>query len=198
MIRAGIVGAAGYVGSNLVRLVSEHPQLVLDFVGSSTHSGKRVSDVYAFVQNTELSFSRFDPLDPPNVDVLFMAMPHATSHVWMHHIMEKTDSAVFDLSADFRLNSSDSFEQYYSVPHENPELLDQFSFGIPELFRSDIQAKPHCALAGCFATAMILGLYPLRDQSFIDTIVIDGKTGMSGAGKKVVPTSLYCEVNEAV
>ena len=198
MIRAGIVGAAGYVGSNLVRLVSEHPMLDLEFVGSSTHAGKWVSDIYAFVQNPDLAFSQFDPLNPPNVDVLFMAMPHATSHVWMHQLTKSTGISVFDLSADFRLDSPESFEHHYAIPHENPDLLDQFAYGIPELFRSDIQTKPHCALAGCFATAMILGLYPLRDQVFVDTIVIDGKTGMSGAGKKVVPTSLYCEVNEAV
>lgn len=199
MLRIGVVGATGYTGLELCRLLTFHPQVSITHLFSQQYAGKRYTDVYPQFEGTlDLTLEAFTTDSIPEVDVLFLAIPHATSHTYMHELMKVPHMKIIDLSADFRLESAVDFQHYYEVEHRNEALLSEIPYGLPELFKSKIKGAKAVANPGCYATSVILGLRPLTQNKLITGhIVADCKSGVSGAGRKPKEGTLLCEAGEA-
>lgn len=199
MLRIGVVGATGYTGLELCRLLSFHSQVSITHLFSQQYAGKRYSDVYPqFSGVLDLTLEAFTTDSLPEVDVLFLAIPHATSHAYMHELMKVPNMKIIDLSADFRLESAADFQHYYDVEHRNESLLTEIPYGLPELFKPQIKGAKCVANPGCYATSVILGLHPLIQNKLITgQIVADCKSGVSGAGRKPKEGTLLCEAGEA-
>lgn len=194
MIRVGIVGATGYTGLECIRLLLQHPYVSIDYLFTS----KQFSDFPDYLANKKSlpdCLTYFDPKSVPELDCLFLAVPHGTVHSIMKDL-ETSSCKIVDLSADFRLHSADLFEQYYNQVHDYPELLNKVPYGLPELYTASIKQANIVANPGCYATASILALYPLKDR--IVSAIVDAKSGVTGAGKKVSELTHYCEVNDHV
>ncbi len=188
LIRVGIYGAAGYAGQNLVELLNTHSQVDLVFATSNTFAGE-------FVPGTDIRFIPPDDADPTHADAVFLALPHKASAP----IAKKAHEAgvrVLDLSADLRLNDADTYKTWYGVEHPHPELLP-VPYGLPEINRAEIASSDMVAIPGCYPTATLLGLYPLLrvEGLSLDTpIVVDAKSGVSGAGRTPSPKTHFVEV----
>jgi len=175
-IKASVLGASGYIGGEVVRLLLGHPHI--DLVGISAHgnAGKRLDEVQPNLRGySNLVFSK----DPVPAEVTFLALPHGEAM----RVVPTLSGKVIDLSADFRLSSQESFSKYYKTDHAAWDLQKEFVFGIPELHRGAIREAEKVAVGGCFATAAILSLRPMKDLVEGEAIV-DGKTGSSGSGNK--------------
>ncbi|MFB6354395.1 MAG: N-acetyl-gamma-glutamyl-phosphate reductase [Halobacteriales archaeon] len=178
---ASVVGASGFAGGELLRLLAEHPELEAVQATSRQYEGRAVGYVHPNLRDLELRFT--DPDDLDSADVLFAATPHGVS---MGRIDEFRDAAglVVDLSADFRLRDPDDYDAYYDG-HERPELLEEAVYGLPELARDDLPGAELVAAGGCNATVTILGLYPLVEAGLLDPdirAVVDVKVGSSEGG----------------
>ena len=196
MIRVGIVGASGYTGGQLLGLCLAHPEMAVVYLGSRSLDGVALSSVLQQFSGEDLCFSLFEPDNLPELDVLFLALPHGVSHQFMPLIVAQ-GCRVIDLSADFRLSEPGLFDRIYESVHESPELISSFSYGLTDVNYHEIATRQHCANPGCFATAMSLALAPLRDLN-VGQVIVDGKTGISGAGKQLKEPYLFCEANETV
>ena len=199
MKKVGIVGATGYTGLELCRLLRSHPHAVISHVYANQHSGKVFSELYPqFSGHCDLVLETFDPSSVPSeVDVLFLAVPHGVTHTYMAQLMTATPSKIIDLSADFRLSDVSLFEKSYHH-HDSPELLKKIPYGLPELYFNEIQKSQVVANPGCYPTSVILALYPLIKEGLISgPIISDSKSGVTGAGKALKESSLYCEVNNS-
>lgn len=199
MIKVGIVGATGYTGIELLRLLWQHSEVEISYLTSQKYAGKKISEVYGHIDYlNHLSLCLFDVNNIPKLDVLFLAVPHGNSHTYMKQLMSN-QLKIIDLSADFRLNDSKDFEKYYNVKHESSELLDQFVLGFPEIYRKDLASSNYCANPGCYSTSVILGLYPLIKEKIIESqIIVDAKSGLTGAGRSLKENTLYCEANDNI
>jgi len=183
ILRASIVGASGYAGGELLRLLLDHPVIE---VQQATSESNRTKYVYSLHPNlrgrTNLKFSAMADLEP--CDVLFVSLPHKTSMENIPQLREKA-AYIIDLSADFRLGAPEMYKQWYGVEHAAPELLPEFAYGIPEVNRERIKNSQFASGAGCNATATILGLYPLVKAGLqIERVVVDIKAGSSEGGNK--------------
>lgn len=202
MIRAGIVGATGYAGEQLVWILHNHPNVNIDFYGSHNYAETPFSDVYAnytgFIEEPCVSFEHaVGRLD--RIDVLFVALPHGKAF----GLTEKALSLgvkVIDLGADFRLNSKEAYENWYGVKHELPSALNHAVYGIAELNREIIKNCSLLSNPGCYPTSAILGLAPLLVNRLVaaNSIIIDAKSGVSGAGRTANIASLFNECNESI
>jgi N-acetyl-gamma-glutamyl-phosphate reductase len=200
MIHVGIVGATGYTGVELCRLLQQHPEVSGFTLYSMQYAGKSFSEVYPqFINKIDTILEQFNPdAVSADIDVLFLAIPHASSHVYLDKLSAFKDLKIIDLSADFRLDSAADFERYYGVKHQNPDLLGTIAYGIPELYYDDIQGSDIVSNPGCYATSVILGLQPLVKAGLIQgPYIVDAKSGVSGAGRKAKESSLYCEISES-
>lgn len=179
MIRAAVVGAAGYIGGELLRLLDGHPRVEVAQATSDRYRGRRVDTVHPNLRGrTDLLFSGRDEV--AGCDVLLLAVPHRTSMVLLPTLSDRA-GLVIDLSADFRLHDTATFRRYYGVEHAQPGLLPSFVPGIPELHRSALPGADRIAVPGCMATAGILALTPLA--GLIEPAVqVDARTGSSGSG----------------
>jgi len=198
MLKAGIYGASGYTGQELLRLLLGHRQFEIVAVTSRRYAGIPVSDVYPiFVGLTELTFINASPEDVAAlVDVIFLAMPHGVS-MGMVPIFLGAGTKVVDLSADFRLHDVAVYEQWYSR-HTAVDFMKESVYGIPELYRDAIAAARLVANPGCYPTSVILGLAPLLKSDCVDdtSIIVDAKSGVSGAGREPQVGTLFCEVDQ--
>ncbi|OPL16563.1 MAG: N-acetyl-gamma-glutamyl-phosphate reductase [delta proteobacterium MLS_D] len=198
MIRTGIYGASGYTGQELLRLLLRHPDCEVTALTSRQYNGKPVADIYPhFRKMTDLTFMDASPDAVASLcDVVFLAVPHGEAMDAASRFVE-AGKRVIDLSADFRLHDPEIYEAWY-VRHRVPELLPEAVYGLPELYRERISEARLVANPGCYPTGVILGLAPLLRGGFIDpgSIIIDAKSGTSGAGREVNVASLFCEVNE--
>jgi [amino group carrier protein]-6-phospho-L-2-aminoadipate/5-phospho-L-glutamate reductase len=194
MQRVGIVGASGYGGGELLRLLSSHPQAEVAFATSDKFAGKPVRAVHPNLRHVEVAFQPHAAALAQEVDALFLAGPHGTSAPKMRHYM-KVAPRVFDLSADFRLRDPMDYPRYYEGwAHPAPELLAQRAYGIAELHRAAIRDAALVSGAGCIATASILALAPLAKRGLIeDRVVIDAKVGSSAAGAEASAASHHPE-----
>ncbi len=193
MIRVGIVGATGYTGLELCKLCYLHPEVAITHVFSKQHVGKTV---YPFLRDIP-PYEAFDPASPPlDVDVLFLALPHGQSHAFLAGLAQNPFK-IIDLSADFRLTDPALFEKYYGVRHEGAHLLSEVPLGFTELFRKKIAKSQVCANPGCYSTGSVFGLHPLANY-IKSPVVVDAKSGVSGAGKALKESSLFCEANEGL
>ncbi len=198
MLKVAVVGASGYTGVELIRLLVGHPEIEISCVTSRQHEGLPISQAFP-------SLSGFcelicEPLDVAEIagkaELIFTALPHKSAMEVIPGFLE-AGCKVVDLSADYRLKDQAVYEQWYQE-HSSPELLAEAVYGLPELFRAEIGSARLIANPGCYPTSVALGLAPLLKSDLIDpaTLVIDSKSGTSGAGRGAKQGSLYCEVNE--
>lgn len=186
MIKAAVLGATGYTGTELMRLLSAHPDAELALVSSESHAGKKVSDIHPqFKGQVDLSLDQMQVSRiPGSIDLVFCAMPHGKSAAAGATLLKK-GFRVIDLSADFRLKRPGLYNRWYALDHPHPELLDGAVYGLPELYGQDVKDAELVANPGCYPTGVILGLAPLLKHKLADlkSIIIDAKSGVSGAGR---------------
>jgi N-acetyl-gamma-glutamyl-phosphate reductase len=196
-IRAAIVGANGYTGGEMVRLLAGHPSVELVALTSRQFAGKNVTDVFPGLRSIlDMPLVELDAADiAGKCDAVFLAIPHTQAMPIVADFIKK-GTRVVDYSADFRLKDANAYEQWYKSPHTEPALLEQAVYGLPELHRERIKDAQLVALPGCYPTAAILGLAPAIKNGLIDlkTIVINSLSGVSGAGQKPTPQTHYPEI----
>tara|TARA_A100001015_G_scaffold261277_1_gene306678 strand:+ start:6225 stop:7244 length:1020 start_codon:yes stop_codon:yes gene_type:complete len=199
MNRVGIVGSTGYAGLELIKILLNHKHVTINALFSRQYTGQPVLSVYPqFNVLSHLEFETFDPANISDIDILFLAVPHAYTHSFLPQLFNQ-GIKIIDLSADFRLNEASVFNKYYQVDHKYPDSLDRVPIGFTELNRSAIKGADVCANPGCYSTATVLGLYPLSEKKLLNGfLAIDGKSGVSGAGKSVAESRLFCEINESL
>ncbi len=198
MIQAAIVGATGYTGVELLRLLVAHPQVEVVAVSSDTQAGQSVSAVHPHLRpSVDLDYITHEALYEQACSVVFFATPNGTA---MHHVpaLLERGSKVIDLAADFRLRDAAVWEQYYGMPRACPEWLEQAVYGLPELNRDAIREAQLVANPGCYPTATILGLLPLLEAGAVDVerLIVDAKSGISGAGRSASTPLLMSEAAE--
>ncbi len=200
-IRVGLVGVTGYTGMELVRLLAMHPSMDLVMASSRAEAGKRLGDFYPFIEGLNGSNIIISNLDidqvAENCDLVFLAVPHGTAMEVGAKLRHKKVRVV-DLSADFRITDVAVYEQWYNTTHTEKEMLAKAVYGLPELYGADVAKAKLIANPGCYPTAAILGLYPALKHGCIleQDIVIDAKSGTSGAGRKASVGTLFCEVTD--
>jgi N-acetyl-gamma-glutamyl-phosphate reductase len=198
-VRVGIIGASGYTGAELLRLLARHPQAAVAVVTADRHAGKQLGAVFPHLSGLDLPpLVRIDEADWKGVDVVFCCLPHGTTQEVVAGLPNSLK--VIDLSADFRLSDPAVYAEWYGAPHSALELQREAVYGLPELAREAIADARLVACPGCYPTSALLALAPLIEAGLIDTddIVIDAKSGVSGAGRKAAEASLYTEVAEGV
>ena len=191
MIKVSIVGGSGYAGGDLLRVLLFHPEVEICQVTSERHAGKFVATTHPNLRKlTKLKFVTIDELEP--CDVLFLGLPHGHTMRRLAEFESLADTLI-DLSADFRLNDADSYQKWYGKPHECPERLTDFIYGIPELHRQSMQGAKRIASAGCNATATILALHPLYQANLVESAVVEVKAGSSQGGNSASDASHHPE-----
>ncbi len=202
MIKAGLVGVTGYTGMELARLMTHHSSMELVRVTSRAEAGKSLADIYPFLNRLplgDLIITQPDPADlASECDVVFLAVPHKTAMEIAAALLEEGVKVV-DLSADFRLNDKATYEKWYDTKHTRSDLLAEAVYGLPELYLDQIMGARLIANPGCYPTSAILGLAPALNAGLVSTadIVVDAKSGASGAGRGAKVGTLFCEVHDS-
>jgi N-acetyl-gamma-glutamyl-phosphate reductase len=201
MLTVGVIGATGYAGAELMRLLCLHPQVEKILAGSYSHVDTPYSQVYPnFAKVFDHPCHDADILSfASKCDVVFVSLPHGiASHKINEAVLDQC--VVIDLGADFRLSDSTVYEQWYKTDHGNPQLLKKAVYGLSELHRDEVKASRLIANPGCYTTCSILVAHPLLAESLIesDSLIIDAKSGVSGAGRSEKLGSLFCESNESI
>lgn len=196
-----IIGASGYTGNELMRILANHNKIEEIRPYSRTYSGKKVSDLNKNLTGFEDKFEKFSELDVDAIDteICFLCTPNGEAMKIVPKLHEKGIKTI-DLSADYRL-PQDVYENTYKIKHESPELIDKAVYGLPELFREKIRNAEIIANPGCYATSAILAIAPLKEfKDLIDRekIIVDAKSGTSGAGKKVEEYYIHSEIHDNI
>lgn len=194
MVRAGIIGATGYAGYELVRILNRHSEAELVFLSSASYAGQRLSQVYPCPWDRVLVAPEDAPVD--QVDVVFLCTPHAASAPFARRVLQAGVRCV-DLSADFRLRDPEVYAAWYG-PHKAPELFDQGVYGLTEIYRQEVAGARLVANPGCYPTGPLLALAPLAKASALadGKMIIDAKSGVSGAGATPTPKTHYVAVHD--
>ncbi|MCR5785604.1 MAG: N-acetyl-gamma-glutamyl-phosphate reductase [Eubacterium sp.] len=201
MIKAGIVGATGYAGGELVRILYAHKEVEIKWLYSKSYEGQTYSDIYrnmSSMADVKLVSGDLGELSK-EVDVIFTATPQGyLASVLNEEILK--NSKVIDLSADFRIKDVKTYEKWYGIEHKSPQFIGEAVYGLCEKNREDIRYARLIANPGCYPTCSFLSIYPAAAEHIIDvnTIIIDAKSGTSGAGRGAKVNNLYCEVNENI
>ncbi len=199
MIKAGIVGAAGYAGINLISLLLRHPETKIIWISSeAAHVGKKISELFPhFLGETELVIK--EKGEASEVDVVFFATPHCLAMRLVPSVLS-SGAKVIDLSADYRFCEVGIFKKWYKVDHASPNLLGETVYGLPELHKEKIKSSKLVGNPGCYPTAAILGAAPLVKEDLIDkeSLIFDAKSGVSGAGRTPMEATHFPECNEGV
>jgi len=197
MVKIGIIGATGYTGLELLRVLARHPLAEIAWLTSENSAGQRFGDVFAvapFIGDTILVKSA--DADLAAADVVFCCLPHATAQGPVA-AARRAGARVVDLSADYRIHDAAAYETWYGHPHNEPAWLAEAVYGLPELHRAEIKATQLVANPGCYATSVILGLAPLARAGWLGGAVIaDSKSGVSGAGRGLSLKTHFVEANE--
>lgn len=201
MIKAGIIGATGYAGGELVRLLAGHKEAEVIWYGSRSYIDKKYAEVYQnmfrIVEDKCLDDNMEELVE--QADVIFTATPQGfCASMMKEEILAKT--RVIDLSADYRIKDVEVYEKWYGIEHKSPQFIEEAVYGLCEVNREDIKKARLVANPGCYTTCSILTAYPLAREGIIDmsTLIIDAKSGTSGAGRGAKVPNLYCEVNENI
>ena len=200
-IKAGIIGSTGYAGAELVRLLLAHPDVEIKWYGSRQYVDTPYADTYRnFFKLVDATCfdDNFDKL-AEEVDVVFTATPQGyLGGILNEDILSKVK--VVDLSADYRIKDVATYEKWYGIEHKSPKLIEEAVYGLCEINREDIKGKRLVANPGCYTTCSILSLFPLVEAGVVkeDGIIIDAKSGTSGAGRGAKVDNLFCEVNESM
>jgi len=198
MIRTAILGASGYVGGELLRLIAAHPELTAAKLFGDSKAGLPVGAVHPHLAPAypDAVVEKFEEPALDGIDLIFAALPHGHSQRLASTILGKGIPFV-DLGADFRLNDAATYEQWYGHAHEAPHLLGEFVYGIPELNREAIRSARAVAVAGCYATAAILALRPLVEAGLVERegLIVDAASGVSGAGREAKESNGFSTVD---
>ncbi len=201
MIKVGIIGSTGYAGGELVRLLMNHKEAEIKWYGSRSYVDKKYADVYQnFFQivDDKCMDDNMEAL-ADEVDVIFTATPQGLCASLVNEdILNKVK--IVDLSSDFRIKKIETYEQWYGIEHKAPQFIEEAVYGLCEINREEIKSARLIANPGCYPTCSTLSIYPLAKEGLIDmnTVIIDAKSGTSGAGRGAKMDNLYCEVNENI
>ena len=199
MINVGIVGASGYTGAELARILCNHPEVRITAATSRQHAGRPLSEIFPSLRGkVDIICENLSVAELCNrADFFFTAVPHKTAMDLVPHLLA-AGKKVVDLSADFRLRDVSVYEEWYQA-HSSSQFLNEAIYGLPELYRDDISGSRLVANPGCYPTSIILGLAPLLKAGAIEaqTIIADSKSGTSGAGRVAQTGSLFCEVHDS-
>ena len=199
MIKVGIIGATGYAGSELVRILLGHKDVEIKWYGSRSYIDKKYASIYQnFFQLVDANCMD-DNMEvlADQVDVIFTATPQGLcASLVNEEILSKVK--IIDLSADFRIKDVKVYEEWYKLEHKSPQFIEEAVYGLCEINREDVKKARLVANPGCYTTCSILTCYPLVKEGIIDpnTIIVDAKSGTSGAGRGAKVDNLFCEVNE--
>ena len=199
MVKVGIIGATGYAGGELVRILTNHPEAEIKWYGSKSYIGKKYYEVYRNmfqIVDEECLDDNIEEL-AEQLDVIFTATPQGyLAGVLTEEILQKTK--VIDLSADYRIKDVSVYEEWYKIEHKSPQFIEEAVYGLCEINREKVKGARLVANPGCYTTCSILTAYPLVKEGIIDpqSLIIDAKSGTSGAGRGAKLPNLFCEVNE--
>jgi N-acetyl-gamma-glutamyl-phosphate reductase len=200
-LKVGIIGANGYGGVELIRILQNHPEAEISYLASYSSSGKLITEQYPHLQG--IQEQKIEELKieeaPYKADIFFFATPSGVSKDLISSFIE-ADKTCIDLSGDLRLKNPSLYQKWYKNTPASDNLLYKSTYGLPEIFRSEIRNASIIANPGCYPTATLLGLAPVLKEKLInlDSIIIDGKSGVTGAGRKAALGTHYCEVNENI
>ncbi|MDR1320341.1 MAG: N-acetyl-gamma-glutamyl-phosphate reductase [Gracilibacteraceae bacterium] len=193
-MKVGVIGATGYTGHELLRLLRGHPEAEVVFLGSSGSAGRDLREIYPGLPG---EWPELTAAEPPPVDILFCALPSGAAAGRAARFLA-AGGKVIDLSADFRLRDPADYEVWYKWRHPAPEFLPEAVYGLPEFYRAEIAGARLVANPGCYPTAALLALRPLLLAGLLEpaSIIIDAASGVSGAGRALEPDYLFTEINE--
>ena len=198
MIKTAVLGATGYAGIELVRILSSHPEADIRVLGSQSFDGQPISEVYKnFAHVLELECEKLDLDKVSECDVAFTALPHGASKDVIPSLIDR-GLKVIDLSGDFRYDDVKVYEEWYGQKHSSPELLAESVYGLPELYRDRIKDARLIGNPGCYTTCSILGAYPLLKSGLgsSENVIVDAKSGVTGAGRGLALAYHFCECTE--
>ena len=203
MIKAGIIGATGYAGNELVRILVNHPEAEIVWLGSKSYEGQPYSDIFKNMRGITDDICLGDDFEKLSemADVIFTATPQGyLQGLFAGGMAEKilSRTKVIDLSADFRIKDVSVYEAWYGIEHKSPQFIEEAVYGLCEINREKVKNARLVANPGCYTTCSILTAYPLVKEGLIDanTLIVDAKSGTSGAGRGAKVNNLFCEVNE--
>lgn len=197
-INVAIIGASGYTGVELIRILLTHPNVNIKHLVAESNAGKDFSEVYSHLGVYNLpKLVNFNQVDFEDIDLCFCCLPHTKSQEIVNELPD--DMKVIDLSADFRLKNIETYEKWYGNEHLAPQLQHLVAYGLSEIFKDDVKMARIVACPGCYPTGATLPLYPLLEQKIIskNNIIIDAKTGVTGAGRALKQNFLFTEINES-
>ncbi len=198
-VKVGVIGASGYTGSDLVRLAVRHPDIDIRALTANTHAGKPMGEVFPHLGGLDLpDLVTTDDVDWPDLDAVFCGLPHATGQKLISGLPEHLK--VIDMSADFRLRDVETYAKWYGNAHIAPDLQKQAVYGLTEHNREQIKSARLVACPGCYPTAALMALLPLVGAGLVDAddVLIDAKSGVSGAGRSLKQNVLFCEAGEGM
>lgn len=201
MIKAGIIGSTGYAGAELVRILLNHPEVTISWYGSRSYIDEKYASIYGNMFELVSDVCKGDDISAlaDEVDVIFTATPQGfLAGVLTEEILSKVK--VVDLSADYRIKDVATYEKWYGIEHKSPQFIEEAVYGLCEINREDVKKARLVANPGCYTTCSILTAYPLVKEGLIDpaTLIVDAKSGTSGAGRGAKVNNLFCEVNENI
>jgi len=198
MYKVGILGATGYTGIELIRILSNHEQVNLVYLGSSSQAGKKLSDVYPqYLGKVDLMLESPEDAFSKDLDVMFLALPHGVAMGFVKKLWEKSSMKIIDLSADFRFKDQKLYEKWYKK-HIVADLMKEAVYALPELVdREVIKQARLIANPGCYVLASLTACKPLVDELAVESVIIDAKSGVSGAGRSLNQGSHFVEANES-
>ena len=201
-IRIAVLGASGYTGADLVRLAANHPDVEIVALTANTHAGKPMSAVFPHLSTLDLpDLTEWESVDWGGVDAVFCGLPHGTTQKITDTVLKAgSDIKVIDMSADFRLRNIETYAKWYGHQHYSPDLQGEAVYGLTEAYREQIRTARLIACPGCYPTAVLLALLPVVSANLVDPedIVVDAKSGVSGAGRSLKQNTLFCEAGEGM
>ncbi len=201
-IRIGVLGASGYTGADLVRLAARHPDIEILALTANTHAGKAMAEVFPHFFMLDLPrLAAWEDVDWTGLDAVFCGLPHGTTQEITAAVLSSNPAMkVIDMSADFRLRDMATYAEWYGHKHQAPELQSEAVYGLAEVYRDKIRSARLIACPGCYPTAALLALVPIVKAGLVDVneIIIDAKSGVSGAGRGLKQNALFCEAGEGL
>ncbi len=197
--RVAIIGASGYTGAELVRLLTTHPGMEIAALAADRNAGKTMGEIYPHLAHLDLPLVvTTEEIDWSGIDLVFCGLPHATAQEVIAHLPRNLK--IVDLSADFRLRDAAEYARWYGHEHVAPDLQEEAVYGLPEFYREELKTCRLAAGTGCYVVCGLLPLVPLLEGGVIDPeeIVIDAKTGITGAGRSALQRKLFSEVTEGM